>query len=1549
MEHQTGPLDAVMSLIMPYFDKFPFLSSVILELLTVSSTIYMCDSRDKIIFHFMASVARLAVGNYGYIKSTFDSLFYTEQTGEDFGSLLRSGLEKWKGFADNKVMDDIKKGILILVSLGFSGVKGLAEHLPNLKDMLKDSSLIKITSFDIVSFGLELILSLFERVRAVVETKQLKSFFLPMPALTDLSNRYDAIRAKYSHAMAGNLPDHFRETIDDYDFEVRIVHREMVRLARVCGTADRVTVNIWKKELAIIIADLDYYHSTQPIRRQPYSLNLIGGSGVGKTNLVTIFSIALANCYGFKVTKDSFHFRKSNDQYYSGYNGQRIIVEDDKNATKATPGGVDENAETINIANNAVMPLNKAAVDDKGRFTMKADIHIMTTNVPDAQAHILSNEPAAVLRRSVHLVVEVKKEFRLGNTTMLDPSKCAGRPLEDDAWEFTVLDVEVYTRAMNCAAAWAWKTVSHKGKLMNRVSIHDVLVFLKETCDTHIIQQNRIITGFNDLLSNTEFCEHGSGPSICRLCLHIPDPLPNRNSVDMGHTHMNQPCQHGIGNRDCDRCKLTHQSGLTSMVFSFFGSLMWYTIMPWVVVVANIAKKFCASFWLGWIAQKVGLGCLFGTDSMYATEYIDSLIFRWSFTAYLATWVPFYSSVAILSTIMYGPCGLTFVLWGDALGSILNRCGLRYIKFTRAAQARSVLRNIVECRVRTILEHKLFFPAITGAVVAALCAYKALMSPKLQQQGSIVTVPETNGWAKPYVPPEDIPLKRKTATFIDLHTRVSNTIASVWLYKDGETIGAPGNLYPVYSGAWLAPAHFFFEDNGEYRKYTHMHLKLNSSPLGNNLRAVPIDYKLVRKLGNTDCCIVYIPCTTGQMRDMRDYFTDSHKDVSASYAYRLRSGELMDCDLMVRLRRVDETHLGQIYMTECAFKTFPGLCGAVQVANTKYPYITSIHTHGKEDTTSAGCTPIYRSELMAALDSLFEDKFAIQTGSMQEMDFTDGDSRKTIGRELHDKSPFNHMEEGSVFYIGRLAERSKPSASVITTSIASDVEMEFNTPNVFGPPSFMRSWKPKYAAACNLVKPVFKDPQLWRDAIEMQHNAIVDALKKLDILEAQPLDDATVLAGLDGDDMMKRMDSSTSSGYPYRVLKSTFLTASHHPDDKLHQWHLDVNDEFKARIDAVVDRCDRGLRPNCIFSSNLKNEPKTVKELDELGNLVPKTSMPRVFYASCFELTFLMRRYFMPILKIIMKVKESEMSIGINAMGPDWGKLAERLLKVSCSILEADQEKFDQGVTPDELIPQYKFWIYVAQLCGYSKRDLRIMSNLVGCIINPIIDFDSDLVMFYCLAISGAFGTAQTNSLVNGARFKAFFMYLYKTDLEFKSVVDRYPTFEIAYSKLVCANFFGDDSLVSVSEHISSKFNMKGFAAFMSLFGVNVTSASKGEVDRDLMTLQEVDYLKRAFRYDEERKVWTAPLNEKSMLKRMMVCIPSNFMTHEEQCAESLVNSLRDYFEYGREVFNDRREKLLRIATKNNLLTHISKFYTYDELVSEYVDKYGDPPAAMRG
>lgn len=1523
----------VASAIIPFFNKFPFLQKLLIEILRCSIGIYLSTTRDQVIFNLMSSALNLGLDVMPEIRELISGLFFVEQSGDSFGSLLNSALSGWNKMKDNSVLNDLKKGLILIIRLGFTSVSSIAQYVPALSDLLNEKFIASISGFDIISYSLELIVSIYDRMKAVIETRSLSSFFCPAPNLISVSQRYDEIVAKYPHALAGNLPAMYNEDTHIFYGEINNVHKRLEKIALNCSIADRVFVNRWKNDLAKKLADLAYFNSSRPIRCAPYSVNLIGGSGVGKTGLIATFAVALARSYDVTLTKDDICYNDPNDKYFSNYHGQICLIEDDKNANIAVPGGVNENDVTLRVVNNATMPLVKAGVEEKGIYSMNALFHIMSTNVPNAQAHILSNEPAAVLRRSHHFVVEVKPEFCLPDSTMLDPSKCKGKPLEDNAWLITILEVKVQTINQGSRGSWMWKTVTHNNVLMNRVELHDALIYISDTCKVHRMQQDNIVRGFDDLLANSNLCEHGSGLQICRICNFIPSPAPVVTYVDMGHTHI-----HGVG-----RVYPTQSSAIViSLLSGFYYGLLPITLY-WLAMVDEL------SFTSLIFRNLSRRGYLDNIMIRYTNRIVrvgDSYLWNSSKLLYFFLWSSIYSFTGCVSFLFYGQCFITYWLLATGITNFGARISRHFYRALDIRGARNTLRDIVAVRARPILESKLFYTGVTAAIVGALTCYRLMNTKKYVDQGTAFSANETpigNGWSKLYVPPKDIPLSRRTTTSKDLAISMGNRIAFVKIYRDGDTKIVPGNMLPIKSGAWLCPSHYFFNpDSGEPLDHTHMDLLLNDSLLGASLRRIPIDRKLIRRFASDeegsvfDLCVVFIPQTVGQMRDITVFFSDGDHRGSVDYVYREMDGSKREGDVKSCLKRdilYNKNFKG--IECDCPFKTFIGLCGAIQVSNTKNPYIVSMHVAGQTDTTKAVCAPIYKNLLMEALDSLFEDPFTLQTASMENMDLSDGDSTKVFSDEIHVKSPLNHLSGGSVLYYGRVGERAKPVASVINTMMSETVEKVFSTPNVFGNPRCLRSWKPWYKAMANIVVPTYKDPILLRLGVTLHQENILECLVENDLLHAKPLDELTVLSGLDGDDMFKHIDCNTSSGWPFRKKKSEFVEITYHPEDKKHQWHFVMNDWARSRVESMRNRCDNGLRPNCIFSANLKVEVKSIFEEFE-GVLVEKEAYPRVFYAASFEFVFLMRQYFLPILKIIQLAEESEISVGINVMGPDWGNLADRLLSVSSDILEADQEKFDQSVTPEELIPWYRFAIEIARRCGYCKKDLRIMSNLVGCVITPIIDFDGDMVTLYSIAISGAVGTVQWNSLVNGSRFRSFFFKMIRDDAEFARKISSFDSPRLAYKSLIKGGYFGDDSVNSVNKSIN-QYNMISFAEFMSSWGVNVTSAAKGVITKELFDITEVDYLKRSFLFDVEENRWKAPLKESSIFKRLMAMIPSSVLTHEEQCAEAISSSIRDYYEYGREVFNDRREKLSVIAETHNLMSYLGNgLPTYDYFVLEY-------------
>lgn len=1550
---QSGELASVWKVIGGYFKNHPHIKLIVVEILRTSMGICVATTRQQILCHLISSATALCVDMVEEAQELFSSFFAVDQSGMGFGDLFKKGLDMWKNGVSCKLMEDLKKAIVVLVYMGFNSAKTFADHIPSLKSLLTTEAIGKIASFDVVSFALEVMLSIYQRIECAVETKSLSGFFYPIPSLKLLTQRYDKVTSYFEYAMSGQLESVTDMTFDSYVREITLVHKELQKLELDCSAGDKVYVIRWKSELHKKITKIMYYASRLPVRKAPYTLNIIGGTAVGKSTLQLVWAVAIGKWQGFDFTKDDIVYLNPNDEYFSGYTGQLCVIEDDKNATIAVPGGVNENDVTLRISNNAVMPLNMAAVEDKGVYVMRANTYIMSTNTPDAQAHKTSNTPEAVLRRSHHVVVEVKPEFCKPGTTMLDPTKATGRPLVDDVWWFTVLEVKVSTKNLGSTSAWYWQTVRHNGKLMSRVGMHDMMVYLGDSVKEHMVLQQNIIDGFEDLMRADMFCPHLSGKSICRICNpELPVPPPHTTRVNMGHSHVPDsvtvplitPVEEGASSvtavlnvREGD---LETQSSLATRVVV---NCLWYWLLPQALLVITMVNNCCVSSLFGRLLGYV--------NHEYASHWIDRAIWSKTKFGYVVIWSLLYSPGFIVSWL-FGYSYLAYWLFGDWITNVAMRAiRMMYVDIDRRGAAATIAR-LATARARPILTHKYFYYGATAAITAALAAYKMFYSSQMQAQGaSISLVDEPSPWTKLYVPPEEVDVKRKTTTSSDLVTCVSNRIAHVWLYKEGSTRGIPGNLLPLRSGACLIPKHFLYEENGAPNQFTHMHIKFNESALGSSLRSVPIDRALTRDVKGADLCVIYVAQLAGQTKDLTSFLSDRLDDCTSTYVYRDNDGRIAEPFLKQHVRmkycKINRPYADYGYGTVCPVNTFVGLCGSVQVAFTKNPYLVSMHIAGFTGSSEGVCVPLQRVPIMAALDDLFNDPFTLQTASMECMDLTDGDPTKIITKEPHPKSPFMHLEKGSVYYHGRLKERSTPSSTAMNTEMSQTVEEVFCEKNVFGNPSNFRSWKPWHETALNLVNPVFKNPKLLRASAQMYHASIVEALKDADFKSVTPMDALSVVGGIDGHNLHRKMDMASSSGYPHRKPKSSFITATEAPDDPLHSWHFVPNEWAMQRVEAARQRCRESLRPNFVFSANTKMEVKTIMTRDECGNWVPKISNPRIFYAAPFEFIYLMRQYYAPILELVQSVDESSMSVGINAMSPQWGELADSLLSISDHIMTADQKKYDQSVTPEEQIPHFRFLIWLAAKCNYSDDDITIMRNLVGCIISPIIDFNSDLVTLYSIWLSGGYATVQFNCKFNAVRFGMCFLSQLAKYPEMQLVVSEYNCVQKAYQALVKAYFYGDDSIVSVSERVGEWFNMITFKEFMSTQGVTVTSALKGDIEAGFLPLTESDYLKRKFRWDSDRQVWTAPLDEKSIMKRLMTVIPSTAMTLEEQAGLAIESSLRDYFEFGEEIFEDRRKKLEIVAQKHNLMAFVPSFPTYQEFVEEYDAKHKKALATM--
>jgi hypothetical protein len=123
---------------------------------------------------------------------------------------------------------------------------------------------------------------------------------------------------------------------------------------------------------------------------------------------------------------------------------------------------------------------------------------------------------------------------------------------------------------------------------------------------------------------------------------------------------------------------------------------------------------------------------------------------------------------------------------------------------------------------------------------------------------------------------------------------------------------------------------------------------------------------------------------------------------------------------------------------------------------------------------------------------------------------------------------------------------------------------------------------------------------------------------------------------------------------------------------------------------------------------------------------------------------------------------------------------------------------------------------------------------------------------------------------------------------------------------------YGDDNLSGVSV-LCPWFTARSFQAVMKKHGIKYTSCSKGNIEVDYESINDVTYLKRSFVI---RSGWTfAPLDKKSIHEMMQWCKPSNIEMSE--IMQSTFNSFcTEIMHYGRNEYDDYVDHVMSVVSE---------------------------------
>jgi hypothetical protein len=118
-------------------------------------------------------------------------------------------------------------------------------------------------------------------------------------------------------------------------------------------------------------------------------------------------------------------------------------------------------------------------------------------------------------------------------------------------------------------------------------------------------------------------------------------------------------------------------------------------------------------------------------------------------------------------------------------------------------------------------------------------------------------------------------------------------------------------------------------------------------------------------------------------------------------------------------------------------------------------------------------------------------------------------------------------------------------------------------------------------------------------------------------------------------------------------------------------------------------------------------------------------------------------------------------------------------------------------------------------------------------------------------------------------------------------------------------------------------FNQQTLHAYFAKEGLHLTDANKRPFESPTTPWGEVTFLKRGFRYDEDTKHVMAPLDMNSIYKSFHVWPKKLTWAQEVHAAQIFGGALRELFQHGRQVYEQRAPALLRAAERFGSLPHM--------------------------
>jgi hypothetical protein len=330
---------------------------------------------------------------------------------------------------------------------------------------------------------------------------------------------------------------------------------------------------------------------------------------------------------------------------------------------------------------------------------------------------------------------------------------------------------------------------------------------------------------------------------------------------------------------------------------------------------------------------------------------------------------------------------------------------------------------------------------------------------------------------------------------------------------------------------------------------------------------------------------------------------------------------------------------------------------------------------------------------------------------------------------------------------------------------------------------------------------------------------------------------AEAIAGIHGDEYYAGLNRSTSPGYGWvksGIGKQKWLGSGDEYDV--------TNQELIDAYNSIIAKCKLN-RPSVLWQDTLKDERRPIAKVD--------AGKTRLFSVGEMSYTVAFRQYFLGFIAHMMRHKiDYESCVGVNCYSSDWSKIARKMQNVGKKVIAGDFGNYDGTLNAEML---WRVLDVIEQFYQGTEEEKHIRRALWSEVVNSLHINGNVIYGWTHSQPSGCPMTTILNCCYHSisARY-VFLLCAMKHKPEFASLSN--------YTQYVRHINYGDDDVWNISDDIIEWFNQLSITEAYATIGMEYTDEAKTGNIVAYRSLNDINFLKRTFRWDNIQMRYRAPL-----------------------------------------------------------------------------------------